>query len=189
MFGGRMMGLLGVALVALSTTAGDGKATVRSACEQGLLDAGQGGMNVLVYELCPDRLTVGFRNSDVIEEMSCRPDGEIRLWTMADHERCAAGSPRTHELWEPLQGVGRTTATPVRKLLTCPGGEMDRATVIVPEARNALLETRSGDTTYEQVTRRFISQCIRPDAQSVQGDLFFVQGKHATTLLAALLWE
>lgn len=163
------MGALLIALVALPTTAvQDGKAAVRCECERGVLDAGQGGMNVLVYELCPERLTVGFRSSDVIEEMSCGPDGDIRLWMSTDDERCAAQPPADPEqvygLWEPLRGVGRSTAAPVRKLLTCRGGTMNRATIVVPDARDGLLETRTGDTTYEQVTRRFVARCNRPGA-------------------------
>jgi hypothetical protein len=33
-------------------------------------------MNVLVYQLCADRLTVGFRDSEVVEEITCGPAGE-----------------------------------------------------------------------------------------------------------------
>ncbi len=165
--GRLMVGAVGAALVALSAVAPDSRAAVRCVCEQGVLDAGQDGMNVLVYELCPERLTVGFRSSDVIEEISCGPDGEVRLWMSTDDARCEgqseAGSQRSYDLWEPLRGLGRSTAAPVRKLLTC-RGEMNRATIVVPDARDALLETRSGDTAYEQLTQRFISQCIRPAA-------------------------
>ncbi|MDP1961039.1 MAG: hypothetical protein Q8K93_02435 [Reyranella sp.] len=149
---------LGVALIAMSAQA------QASDCEGGILDAGTDGMNVLVYELCPERLTVGFRSSDVIEEISCGPDGEIRLWLRAANDRCE-GRPesdhgRDYELLEPLRGVGRAAADAVRQLLTCRGGTINRATIVVPEARDAILETRIGDTTYEQLSRRFISQCI-----------------------------
>ncbi len=160
---GRLTGgALGVALIAMSAGAQAG------GCQGGILDAGMGGMNVLVYELCLERLTVGFQSSDVIEEMSCAPDGEIRLWLRADNDRCdawpASDHDRVHELREPLRGVGRATAAPVRQLLTCRGGTMNRATIVVPEARDAILETRTGDTTYEQISRRFVSRCSpRPD--------------------------
>lgn len=149
---------LGVALIAMSAQAQAGD------CGGGILDAGTDGMNVLVYELCPERLTVGFQSSDVIEEMSCAPDGEIRLWLRAANDRCEGRPESDHdqayELLEPLRGVGRATAVPVRQLLTCRGGTMNRATIVVPEARDAILETRAGDTTYEQLSRWFISQCI-----------------------------
>jgi hypothetical protein len=160
--GGLTGGALGVALIAMSVPAQAG------GCEDGILDVGTGGMNVLVYEFCPDRLTVGFRSSDVIEEMSCGPGGEIRLWLRADNDRCDAWPPsdhdRIHELREPLRGVGRATSAPVRQLLTCRGGTTNGATIVVPEARDAVLETRTGDTTYEQLSRRFVSRCSpRPD--------------------------
>jgi hypothetical protein len=170
------MGVLGSALIALSTAAqGSGSMSPSFSpsmsprdCERGILDGGVDGMNVLVYELCPGRLTVGFESSDMIEEMSCRPDGDIRLWLVTDDDRCEAQPASDHdqvyELWEPLAGVGRATAAPVRKLLTCRGGRMNRATIVVPEARDALLETRTGDTKYDQVTRQFVSRCLRPDA-------------------------
>jgi len=149
---------VGVALIAMSAQAQAGD------CESGILDAGAGGMNVLVYELCPERLTVGFRGSDVIEEMSCAPDGEIRLWLRVDNDRCdawpASDHDQVHDLLEPLRGVGRATAAPVRQLLACRGGTMNRATIVVPAARAALLETRTGDTTYEQLSRQFISRCM-----------------------------
>ncbi|MDI1284841.1 MAG: hypothetical protein PSV46_10620 [Reyranella sp.] len=165
--GGLVVGAIGVALIALSTAAPGSRASVRCECERGLLDAGQDGMNVLVYELCPEQLTVGFRSSDVIEEISCGPDGEVRLWMSTDDERCegepTGGLGQAYDLWEPLRGPGRATAAPVRKLLTC-RGQMNRATIVVPDARDALLETRPGDTLYEQLTRRFIAQCIRPAA-------------------------
>lgn len=135
-------------------------------CERGVLDDGQDGMNVLVYEFCADRLTVGFRSSDVIEEMSCGPVGGIRLWMSANDKKCdaqpAAESEQVYELLEPLRGLGRATAAPVAKRLICSGGTTNRATIVVRNARAALLETRTGDTIYERVTRRFISQCARP---------------------------
>lgn len=183
--GGLMRGVLGGTLIAMSAQAqaggwispgfspgispGISQGNSPGGCEDGILDAGENGMNVLVYQLCPGRLTVGFQSSDVIEEMSCRPDGDIELWFLTGDHRCA-GRPasdrdRVHELREPLRGVGRTTAAPVRQLLTCPGGTMNRATIVVPEARDAILETRTGDTTYEQLSRRFVSRCSpRPDA-------------------------
>jgi hypothetical protein len=159
---------LGIALIVMAAQAQAGVLIAACDCESGILDPGTGGMNVLVYELCPERLTVGFQSSDVIEEMSCAPDGEIRLWLRADNDRCdawpASDHDQVHELREPLRGVGRATAAPVRQLLACRGGAMNRATIVVPQARDAILETRIGDTTYEQLSRRFISQCIRPDA-------------------------
>lgn len=161
---GRLIGgALGVTMIAMSAQARAGD------CEGGILDAGTGGMNVLVYEFCPERMTVGFQSSDVIEEMSCGPDGQIRLWLRADNDRCdawpASEHDLVHELREPLRGVGRATAAPVLQLLTCRGGTMNRATIVVPEARDAILETRTGDTTYEQLSRRFVSRCSpRPDA-------------------------
>lgn len=161
---GRLTGIaLGVALIAMSAEAQAG------GCEGGILDAGMGGMNVLVYELCSERLTVGFQSSDVIEEMSCGSDGEIRLWLRADNARCdawpALDHDRVHEFREPLRGVGRVTAVPVLQVLTCRGGTTNRATIVVPEARDAILETRTGDTTYERLSRRFVSRCSpRPDA-------------------------
>lgn len=161
---GRLTGsTLWVALIAMSAEAQSG------GCEGGILDAGIGGMNVLVYELCPGRLTVGFQSSDAIEEMSCGSGGEIRLWLRADNARCdawpALDDERVHEFREPLRGVGRVTAVPVLQVLTCRGGTANRATIVVPEARDAILETRTGDTTYEKLSRRFVSQCNpRPDA-------------------------
>jgi hypothetical protein len=166
--GGLVMGALCIVLVTVPAAAQDESAAVPSDCERGVLDGGQGGMNVLVYELCADRLTVGFRSSDIVEEMSCGPAGGIRLWMSADDDRCeaqpAADSEQVYELLEPLRGLGRTTAAPVAKRLTCSGGTTNRATIVVPNARAALLETRTGDTIYERVTRRFISQCVRPGA-------------------------
>ena len=153
-------------LLAVSAVVRGGGPARASDCERGVLDDGEGGMNVLVYELCADRLTVGFRSSDVIEEITCEPGGRVRLWMSTDHDRCAAqpatDAPRIYDLLEPLRGVGRTTAGPVAKRLTCGGDTTNRATVVVPDARAALLETRTGDTIYERTTRRFISQCVRP---------------------------
>jgi hypothetical protein len=164
--GGLM--ILGSLLIALPAAVQESRSVLAGDCKSGILDAGTDGMNVLVYELCPERMTVGFRSSDVIEEMSCGPNGEVRLWLRASDDRCegrpASDHDRAHELQEPLRGVGRATAAPVRQLLTCHGDSMNRATIVVPEARDAILETRTGDTTYEQLSRRFISQCIRPDA-------------------------
>ena len=181
--GGLMRSVLGGVLIAMSAQAqaggwmspgfspgispGISQGNSPGGCEDGILDAGENGMNVLVYEHCPGRLTVGFQSSDVIEEMSCQPDGDIELWFLTGDDRCA-GRPasdqeQVHELREPLRGVGRQTAVAVRQLLICRGGTMSRATIVVPDARDALLETRTGDTTYEQVTRRFISSCMHPD--------------------------
>lgn len=135
-------------------------------CERGVLDGGEGGMNVLVYELCDERLSIGFESSDVIEEISCRPAGGIRLWMSVHHERCdtlpAAHAELVYDLLEPLKGVGRTTMAPVAKLLRCGDGSTHQATIVVPDARDALLETRTGDTKYERLTRQFISQCAGP---------------------------
>jgi hypothetical protein len=163
-----MMGAVGSALIVMSTAPQGGRSTVQLECESGLLDAGENGMNVLVYELCRERMTVGFESSDVVEEISCGPDGDVRLWLLADGARCegrpASSDAQVHELWEPLAGVGRATAAPVRQLLTCRIGMSNRATIVVPDAREAILETRTGDTKYERLTRQFVSRCIRPDA-------------------------
>jgi hypothetical protein len=166
--GGTLAAFIGFsALIGLPAAAEGGSSAVRSECEHGVLDAGQGGMNVLVYELCAERLTIGFRSSDVIEELSCGPNNGIRLWVSAGDDRCAAQPPtdpeQVYDLLEPLRGVGRVTTAPLRKQLTCRSGTMNRASIVVPDARAALLETRAGDTTYEQVTRRFISQCRRSE--------------------------
>lgn len=139
--------------------------TLASDCESGLLDGGEDGMNVLVYQHCADRLTVGFRNSEVIEEITCGPAGSVHLWMSTDHEICgsppAPDTPQIYDLLEPLRGVGGKSSAPVAKRLTC-GGSSGRATVVVPDARGALLATRTGDTIYERVTRRFIGQCVYP---------------------------
>lgn len=152
-------------LLAASAVAQGGPA-LASDCERGVLDGGEDGMNVLVYDLCADRLTVGFQSSDVIEEITCEPDGDVRLWMSADHEKCAAqpaaDAPWVYDLLEPLQGVGQTMSAPVTKRLKCGEGTTNRATIVVPDARAALLDTRTGDTIYEQVTRRFIRQCVLP---------------------------
>lgn len=138
-----------------------------SDCETGVLDGGEGGMNVLVYQLCADRLTVGFRDSEVVEEITCGPAGSVHLWMSVDHKVCgsppAPDAPRVYDLLEPLRGVGGTVSAPVAKRVTC-GGTSGRATAVVPDARAALLATRTGDTLYEQVSRRFIRQCIGPSA-------------------------
>ena len=135
-------------------------------CERGMLDGGEGCMNVLVYELCDERLSFGFESSDVIEEISCRPSGGIRLWMSVHHERCdtlpAAHTEQVYDLLEPLRGVGRMTAAPVAKRLRCGDGTTHQATIVVTDASDALLETRTGDTKYERLTRRFISQCAGP---------------------------
>jgi hypothetical protein len=134
-------------------------------CETGVLDDGEGGVNVLVYQLCADRLTVGFRDSEVVEEITCGPAGSVHLWMSTDHDVCglppAPDAPRVYDLLEPLRGVGGTVSAPVAKRVTC-GGTSGRATAVVPDARAALLATRTGDTLYEQVSRRFIRQCLEP---------------------------
>ncbi|MBP6766870.1 MAG: hypothetical protein KA171_03760 [Reyranella sp.] len=136
-----------------------------SDCETGVLDGGEGGMNVLVYQLCADRLTVGFRDSEVVEEITCGPAGSVHLWMSIDHKVCgsppAPDAPRVYDLLEPLRGIGGILSAPVAKRVTC-GGSSGRATAVVPDARAALLATRTGDTLYEQVSRRFIAQCISP---------------------------
>jgi hypothetical protein len=136
-----------------------------SDCESGVLHGGEGGMNVLVYQLCADRLTVGFRDSEVIEEITCGPAGSIHLWMTTDHEICASppapDTPKVYDLLEPLRGIGGTVSAPVAKRLTC-GGTSGRATAVVSDARAALLATRRGEAIYEQVTRRFIRQCVSP---------------------------
>ena len=136
-------------------------------CETGVLDGGEGGVNVLVFQLCADRLTVGFRDSEVVEEITCGPAGSVHLWMSTDHEICgsppAPDTPKVYDLLEPLRGVGGTSSAPVAKRVTC-GGTSGRATAVVSDARAALLATRTGDTIYEQATRRFIAQCIGPSA-------------------------
>lgn len=163
-----MMGVVGSALIIMSTTPQGSKLNSQLECERGILDAGENGMNVLVYELCLDRMTVGFESSDVVEEILCLQNGDIQLWLLTDGARCdghpAYTNDQVYELWEPLRGVDRSTAAPVRQLLTCRMGISNRATTVVPDARDAILETRAGDSKYERLTRQFISQCIRPDA-------------------------
>jgi hypothetical protein len=162
-----MMGGTGAILV-LSTPLQASAVTATLACESGVLDAGETGLNVLVFRLCADRLTIGYKNSDVVEEVSCMPDGDVRLWLRAGNTRCdrlpTTGRDQVHELWEPLAGIGRSTVEPVRQLLLCRAGMMNNATIIVPDARDALLETRTGATKYEQVTRRLIAACAQPNA-------------------------
>lgn len=152
------LGALCMILLAASVSARD--------CERGVLDDGEAGMNVLVYELCAERLSVGFLSSDVIEEISCRPAGRIRLWMSVHHERCdtrpAASGEQTYELLEPLRGVGRSTAAPVPQQLRCGDGTPHQATIVIADARDALLETRTGDTKYERLTRQLISRCDGP---------------------------
>lgn len=165
---GSMMGVFGAALMALSTPLQAHRVEVGLDCESGVLDPGEAGLNVLVYRLCPDSLTIGFESSDVLTEISCMPNGDVRLWRLAGNARCDRLPPsdrdQVHELWEPLTGAGRSTAAPVRQLLLCRAGMMNRAAIIVPDARDALLETHTGDTKYEAVTRRLVSACVRPNA-------------------------
>jgi len=156
-----------VCILLLAASAGvqkDGAARAAD-CETGVLDRGEAGMNVLVYQLCADRLTVGFRDSEVVEEITCGPAGSVHLWRSTDHEICgsppAPGAPRVYDLLEPLRGVGGTVSAPVAKRVTC-GGTSGRATAVVPDARAALLATRTGATLYEQVSRRFVRQCLEP---------------------------
>lgn len=154
-------------LLFAASTAMQGGAARASDCESGVLDGGEGGMNVLVYQLCVDRLTVGFRDSEVIEEITCGPAGSVHLWISTDHEICgsppAPDTPKVYDLLEPLRGVGGTSSAPVAKRVTC-GGTSGRATAVVSDARAALQATRTGDTIYEQVSRRFIAQCLGPSA-------------------------
>lgn len=157
----RLAGGLAALCMILLATSGSARD-----CEGGVLDDGAGGMNVLVYELCAERLSIGFESSDVIEEISCSPTGEVRLWMSVHHQRCdtppAASSEQFYDLLEPLRGVGRMTAAPVTMHLRCGDGTTHQATIVVPDARDALLETRIGDTRYERLTRQFISQCAAP---------------------------
>lgn len=152
-------------ILLLAASAGVPKdGVVRAAdCETGVLDGGEAGMNVLVYQLCTDRLTVGFRDSEVIEEITCGPAGSVHLWMSTDHEVCgsppAPDTPEVYDLLEPLRGVGGAVSAPVAKRVTC-GGTSGRATAVVPNARAALLMTRTGDTIYERVSRRFVQQCV-----------------------------
>jgi hypothetical protein len=159
--------LLAVAIALAMMASREGRSVTLPECESGILDDGRNGMDVLVYEMCAERLSVGFRNSDVIEEITCRPSGRIELWLSTDDSRCADRHPddgdHVRELWEPLKDVGRQTAAPVRKLLTCHGRSMYRTTLVVPDARAALLETRTGNSPYEDLTRRFISRCVPPN--------------------------
>lgn len=163
-----MMGIAGAMLLFLSTAPQAHRVKVGLDCESGVLDPGEAGRNVLVYRLCPDSLTIGFGSGDVVEEISCMPSGHVRLWLLAGESRCdrfpASGRDQIHELMAPLRGIARSTAAPVRQLLLCSAGPVGHATIIVPDARAALLETRAGDTEYEMVTRRLISACIRPNA-------------------------
>ncbi len=132
-------------------------------CETGILDPGENGMNVLAYELCPERLTVGFRSSDIMEEMTCDADGGVQFWQVTGGERCLgrplSDSEQVYELHEPLRGFGRSTSFAVEQMLTCPAGPAMRATISIPDARAALLETRRGDTPYEKLARRFLAAC------------------------------
>lgn len=163
---GALLGVLGGISIALSETPHASRSNTSTECESGILDAGMQGMNVLVYEFCADRLTIGFRNSDVVEELTCKPNGGVELWLSTGDPRChgefASQQDRVHELLEPLRGAGRATALPVRQLLACRTDRMNRATTTVPDARAALLETRTGDTVYERVTRRFVAECAAP---------------------------
>lgn len=163
-----MMGVISSTLIVMLAAPQESNANAQSNCESGVIDAGDNGENVLVYELCRERMTVGFESSDVVEEISCRPNGDVELWLLADGARCegrtASTDDEAYELWEPLWGAGRATEAPVRQLLTCRIGMSNTATIVVPDARDAILETRTGDTKYERLTRWFISQCIRPGA-------------------------
>lgn len=114
-------------------------------------------------------MTIGYENSDVVEELSCMPGGDVRLWLRASNTRCdrlpTSDRDQVHELWEPLEGIDRSTAEPVHQLLLCRASVANHATIIiVPDARDALLETRAGATKYERVTRRLISACAQPSA-------------------------
>lgn len=154
-----------LSLCVASAVMQDGRVARAADCENGVLDGGEAGMNVLVYQLCADRLTVGFRDSEVIEELTCGPAGSVHLWMSTDHEICgsppAPETPRVYDLLEPLRGVGGTSSAPVAKRVTC-GGTSGRATAVVSDARAALLATRTGDSIYEQVSRRFVRQCMGP---------------------------
>ena len=163
------MGIVVAALVGPVDVAAGPRVKAGLDCESGVLDPGDAGLDVLVYRLCPDSLTFGFASSDVLEEVSCMPNGDVRLWLLAGNAGCrlpASDRDQVHELWEPLTSVGRSTAAPIRQLLLCRAGMMnrDRATIIVPDAHDALLEAQTGDTKYEALTRRLISACVRPNA-------------------------
>lgn len=163
-----MVFAVGAVVIALSTALQAHSVKVGSECESGMLDPGDAGLNVLVYDLCHERLTIGFASSDMLEEVACMPNGHIRLWRLVGNARCArfpaSDRDQVHELWEPLKSVDRSTRAPVRQLLLCRAGMMPHATIIVPDARDALLEINIGDTKYESVTRRFISACLQPIA-------------------------
>jgi hypothetical protein len=166
--GALVMSLTISGLIVMSTALQGSKSNSQLECERGVLDAGENGLNVLVYELCPNRMSVGFQSSEVVEEISCRANGNIDLWLLADVSRCkgrpASSDDQVYELWEPLRGIGGATSAPLRQLLRCRIGFATRATILVPDARDAILETRTGDTKFEKLTRQLISQCIRPDA-------------------------
>lgn len=167
-FGALVTGVALSGLIVMSTALQGSRANSQLECESGILDAGENGANALVYELCLERMTVGFESSEVVEEISCTANGDIQLRLLADGSRCkgqtVSSDDQVHEFWEPLRGVGRATSAPVRQLLTCRIGPTNGTAIIVPDARDAILETRTGDTKYEKLTRRFISRCIRPDA-------------------------
>lgn len=136
---------------------------VAATCETGILDDGENGMNVLTYKMCLGSLTIGFQSSEIIEEISCDAQGRIALWFVTGGARCAtlpeSDRDETYELFEPLRGIGRDTALPVRQQLTCPAGVAGRATIAVPDARAAVLETRRGDSAYERLVQRFVATC------------------------------
>ena len=140
-----------------------GKVAHVSLAQGGSLDQGKDGVNVFVYRLCPQKLSLGFANSEVIEELACKPDGAVALWLLIDDERCRLrpGTPTasTTEILEPFISLGRTTGSPVRQLLTCRAGVFGKATLVVPDAREVILATRTGDTAYEVLSRRFANTC------------------------------
>ena len=158
---GRLRTTVLVLLITIGMPPTDGNA--QQECENGILDPGKDGVDVVIYRLCPAKLTVGFEQSDVIEEISCKPHGVIEAWFPAADEKCSGRTPptgtRTYELSEPLNAFDRVTAMPVKQLLTCEADAMNTATIVIPDAKKAILETRKGDTKYERVTRRFIFQC------------------------------
>ena len=58
------IGGIAAMLLALSTPLRASAATATLDCESGVLDEGEAGWNVLVFRLCPDRLTIGYENSE-----------------------------------------------------------------------------------------------------------------------------
>lgn len=143
----------------IPSTSGD----ARQECEKGVIDPGKDGTDVVVYTLCPEKLDVGFDRSELIETLKCKPNGVIEVNFGTDADKCAGRTPsqgeKTYELLEPLKEFGRVSAAAVRQVLTCRADGLRNAEITIPDAKSALLETRTGATKYEQVSKKFIAQC------------------------------